>query len=130
MGMNTPTTTKKAMETANKTVLYERHDDQHTATTILYAFNIGGAFFLSFEKDREVLADGSTLMNLYKRGNLMICMDIPGMGKSAFFTPVAIVPLDAEFDSWMLTAVMLNPSTGNLDTIHFATADLVEESEE
>lgn len=130
MSMNTPTTTKKAMETANKTVLYERHDDQHTAATILYGFNIGGALFLSFEKDREVLADGSTLMNLYKRGNLMICMDDPEMGKSMFFTPVAIVPLDAEFDSWMLTAVMYNSETSNLDVITFVSADLIEETEE
>lgn len=71
------TVTRKALEEANKTIIYDKHDEQHVASTVVYS-NDGRHLY--FDKECTVPLYGDTLVKLYLSNTMVIeVMDDAGI---------------------------------------------------
>ena len=74
------TVTRKALEEANKTIIYDNHDEQHVASTVVYGSD---DYYLYFDQECTVPLDAETCRNLFFSNTLVIGMIVNG-GVSVF----------------------------------------------
>lgn len=118
------TVTRKALEEANKTIIYDKHDEQHVASTIVYS-NDGK--YLYFDKECTVPIDGDTLAKLFL-SNTMVLGIIMEAGVH-FYKPSECSIIN---DGRDVGVCVINRSSvdGSVSAMYFNGAVLVEDEPE